>query len=382
MPQPRCPVLGCGKRKDDWGKKSYPLPSPDIFTLQLNAKIDVTVNNYICKPCWKRHKDHSMGLDGRTRVVPKPSASPLDVLVSAVTAHPSPSSASPSSSSTLPSLSALSSESPPPTPAVVISSFPSFRLALSTPVPEPAAVTTPLRRTRFSTPILDISPAPDNYTDRQNTVITNVMAGIDYEKYRMQQVMGGTMPMSKDTWYSHSERVYQAIIDIAEKKEEEELQRLRTAGQPVVFCADASWSHRKLRYDANQSWWVLMNTDDNQIVLAIVLMKSRWEKGNLVFEGNYVGSSGGMEGAALEKGIARLKAAGLLSQVRGWVVDKDSSVTEQLRSNPDTAEIPIHYDPGHIKKNFQAQLKEIYGTGGRYEGLSGRGGTGASPTLS
>jgi hypothetical protein len=208
------------------------------------------------------------------------------------------------------------------------------------------------------------------------------MAGIDYEKYRMQQVMGGTMPMSKDTWYSHAERVYQAIIDIAEKKDEEDLQRLRTAGQPVVFCADASWSHRKQCYDANQSWWVMMNTDDNHIVLAIVLMKSRWEKGNLVFEGNYVGSSGGMEGASLEKGIARLKAAGLLCQVRGWVVDKDSSVTEQLRSNPDTAEIPIHYDPGHIKKNFQAQLKEIYGTGGRYEGLSGRGGTGASPTLS
>ena len=201
------------------------------------------------------------------------------------------------------------------------------------------------------------------------------MAGIDYEKHRMQQVMEGTIPMSKDTWYSHAEKVYQAIIEVAEQKEEEDLQRLRTAGQPVVFCADASWSHRKLRYDANQSWWVLMNTDDNQIVLAIVLMKSRWEKGQLVFEGNYEGSSGGMEGASLEKGIARLKAAGLLSQVTGWVVDRDSSVTRQLRSNPDTAAIPIYYDPGHVKKNFQAQLKEIYGERVRYEGLTARGGT-------
>ena len=373
MPTPnkKCPVDGCGAWSHRQGKKDYPLPSPDIFTLQL-AAVNTTSHNRICQPCWERHRDHTMGLDGRTRVVPTPSASPLDVLVSAVDPPPSSESASASPSPSTPP-SASSSSSPPPTPAVVISSFPTFRLALSTPVPAPA--TAPLRRTHSSPPILDLSPAPDNYTDRQNAVISNVMAGIDYEKYRMQQVMEGTIPMSKDTWYSHAERVYQAIIDTAEQKEEEDLQRLRTAGQPVVFCADASWSHRKLRYDANQSWWVLMNTDDNQIVLAIVLMKSRWEKGQLVFEGNYVGSSGGMEGASLEKGIARLKAAGLLSQVTGWVVDKDSSVTKQLRLNPDTAEIPIYYDPGHIKKNFQAQLKEIYGERVRYEGLTGRGGT-------
>jgi hypothetical protein len=93
-----------------------------------------------------------------------------------------------------------------------------------------------------------------------------------------------------------------------------------------------------------------------------------------VFEGNYVGSSGGMEGASLEKGIERLKAVGLLPQVAGWVCDKDSSVSEQLQSNPDTAHIPIHYDPGHIKKNFQKQLKEIYGKRVRYEGMATRGG--------
>jgi hypothetical protein len=207
------------------------------------------------------------------------------------------------------------------------------------------------------------------------------MAGIDYERYRMQQVMGGVMPMSKDTWYSHQERVYQAIIEIAERKEAECLQRLREAGRPVVLCADASWSHRKARYDANQSWWVLMNADDSQIVLTVILMKSRWEKGKLVFEGNYVGSSGGMEGASLEKGIERLKAVGLLPQVAGWVSDKDSSVSEQLQSNPDTAHIPIHYDPGHIKKNFQKQLKQIYGERVRYEGMATRGGQCTSHTF-
>ena len=45
--------------------------------------------------------------------------------------------------------------------------------------------------------------------------------------------------------------------------------------------------------------------------------------------------------------------------VAGWVCDKDSSVSEQLKANPDTAHIPIHYDPGHIKKNFQKSLMAI-----------------------
>ena len=32
--------------------------------------------------------------------------------------------------------------------------------------------------------------------------------------------------------------------------------------------------------------------------------------------------------------------------------------------------IPIHYDPGHIKKNFQKSLIAIYGQGVRYKGLA------------
>ncbi len=51
-----------------------------------------------------------------------------------------------------------------------------------------------------------------------------------------------------------------------------------------------------------------------------------------------------------------------------------TSVSEQLKANPDTAHIPIHYDPGHIKKNFQKSLMAIYGQGVRYKGLAERGG--------
>ena len=75
MPRLQCPVLGCSSWNNSWGKKSYPLPSADSFTLQLEARIDVSLNNRICAPCWKRHRDHTMGLDGRTRAVPTVASS-------------------------------------------------------------------------------------------------------------------------------------------------------------------------------------------------------------------------------------------------------------------------------------------------------------------
>ena len=47
------------------------------------------------------------------------------------------------------------------------------------------------------------------------------MAGIDYERYRLQEVIKGGTPVSKDTWYAHQSTVYNSIIQIAESKEVE-----------------------------------------------------------------------------------------------------------------------------------------------------------------
>ena len=354
-----CPVQGCVARSDRWGNKSYPLPSPDIFTLMLDSDIDVSANNRICSQCRDRHSDHSISLNGRTRVVPPTlSPSPLDALLSAIS-PPLSSSTSPSSPS--PASSHLFS---PPTPARVITFDP--------PPPPSTSISTPLRRTHSSPPVLDVSPPPSTYSERQRDVVASVMAGIDYERYRLQEVMRGGTPMSKDTWYAHQATVYNSIIQIAESKEVEYLQMMKATGQRLVFCADAAWSHRG--YEANQCCWLLLNAENKQIALAVILTKSRWEKGQEVHKGNYKGSSRGMEGEAMERGVARLKKNGLLSLIAGWVCDKDSSVSEQLRANPDTAHIPIHYDPGHIKKNFQKSLMAIYGQGVRYKGLAERGG--------
>ena len=394
MPVTQCPVNGCGEWSNRWGEKSYPLPSANIFTLQLASTVDVSINNRICRPCWKRHRNHSMGLDGRTRVAPAVFSSPLDALLSAASICPLPLSLPPSSSSD------ASLPPPPPTLARVVTPFPAYPIVSSSPShvqyssttrpalgPQqsnyspttvqrqsnhrPTLFTSP-RRTNSSPPVLDLSPAPSTFSERQRDVVASVIAGIDYERYRLQEVMKGGTPVSKDTWYTHQSTVYNSIIQIAESKEVEYLQMLRATGQRLVFCADAAWSHRG--YEANQCCWLLLNAENKQIALAVILTKSRWEKGQEVRKGNYKGSSGGMEGMAMEKEIARLKENGLLHLVQGWVCDKDSSVSEQLKANPDTAHIPIHYDPGHIKKNFQKSLIAIYGTGVRYKGLAERGG--------
>jgi hypothetical protein len=241
---------------------------------------------------------------------------------------------------------------------------------------QPSTLVTPPRRSHSTPLLLDIAPAPSTFSERQNTVIANIMTGIDYERYRMQQAMSGAVPMAKGTWYSHADDVYRAIIDIAEREEAKCLQRLRAEARPLVFCGDASWSHRRLTYDARQSWWVLINADDGEIVLTVILMKSREEKGKVVFQGNYSGSSRGMEGVSFDVGVQKLKAAGLVQLWHGFVCDQDSSVHEQLRADPDTAHVAIHWDPGHIKRNFQQKLTAIYGKTPRkrYQGLAARGG--------
>ena len=202
------------------------------------------------------------------------------------------------------------------------------------------------------------------------------MAGIDYERYRLQQVLGGVVPMSKDTWYNHADTVYQAIIVVAEREEEAALRRLLKEAQPLIFCGDAAWSHRRPTYDARQSWWVLINAENGEIVSTVILMKSREEHGKVVFQGNYVGSSRGMEGESFDIAVRSLKAADLMELWRGFVCDQDSSVAKQLRADPLTAHVAVHWDPGHIKRNFQKSLTSIYGQKPRkrYQGLAARGG--------
>src|ERR1700759_3419333 len=100
MPTPvkqQCPVRGCGRRRDTWKGKAYSLPPADVFTIMLDEQLTLPSNTHICHECYRRHHDHGVSLDGRTRVAPLQSSYPLDVLLSAI--EPSSSFSSSSSSS-------------------------------------------------------------------------------------------------------------------------------------------------------------------------------------------------------------------------------------------------------------------------------------------
>ena len=139
MPQIRCPVLGCGKRKDEWGgrKDGYPLPSLDAFTLLLSPNVTIDTNTRICTNCYNIHRRPNADLRGRTRITPLPPLNPLLGLLAAATSSPAQPSAAPSSPS-------FSTSPPPPLP-------------LPPPPPPPPPLPPPSSAPR---PLSDITNAP------------------------------------------------------------------------------------------------------------------------------------------------------------------------------------------------------------------------------
>ena len=91
------------------------------------------MNDRICDSCRKRHIDHSLPLDGRTRVIPIPAPNPFLSLLNAA---------------------ALPSLPPPPQPMEL--SFPPLSLLPSPPSSPPRA---PVSSPRFD-PILDLFASP------------------------------------------------------------------------------------------------------------------------------------------------------------------------------------------------------------------------------
>ena len=139
----QCPVDGCGMWSSRWGRKHFPLPPPNVFSLQLANGVDVVVNNRICVKCYKCNVNDRKPLDGRTRVVPSAtyswatsSAAGIDTLIEAAeqndppTAPPPPPFVPP----------------PPPSPLTLPSSSSFSHLsngALLFPLPPPSPVSGP-----------------------------------------------------------------------------------------------------------------------------------------------------------------------------------------------------------------------------------------------
>ena len=169
MPLKRCPVLECGRWSNRWGKKSFPLPSADLFNLQLDPDLAIPSNDRVCRACWDRHTGHTKSLDGRVLAVkPSPSApSPLSSSFSSLTSTAlDPILSSPSSPFFLPPLSApltstalsyVPSSYPTASPGPLLSALSNINTANSVP---PLLLTSSSSAVSSSIPIYQLQPGP------------------------------------------------------------------------------------------------------------------------------------------------------------------------------------------------------------------------------
>jgi hypothetical protein len=88
-------------------------------------------------------------------------------------------------------------------------------------------------------------------------------------------------------------------------------------------------------------WW-----EKRLVVLHRNLSKDIKRDGKVVAEGNYDGSSRGMEGDGLRWVLDQLQELGILQYCKNIVMDKDSSTTAIVKAHPHCTHIETRIDPG------------------------------------
>jgi hypothetical protein len=135
-----------------------------------------------------------------------------------------------------------------------------------------------------------------------------------------------------------------------------------------VASADGAWSHRGWR--ARQHTYLVRDFGGNTVVCCVVLRKDHivsildpksgnWVEKNRA-EGNYIGTSKGMEGEAFSLAMDQIQDSGLDTVLDRIVVDGDSGVRNLLSNNAAFEDVSVAGDPGHRKKNFAKALAKIF----------------------
>ena len=243
----------------------------------------------------------------------------------------------------------------------------SLPVALALPALPPPA---PLARAT-SMPLLSANTRLCDARQRKRVAFTCVMTGVTWTTFNRLEANLNSHSLSKSTWYSLTQHVWETIEAVKADCETAYAQQLVAAGQPIVVMADGAWSHPG--FTAGQHEWVLMNAADNKAIFSIPLHRSRLRKGKVVHQGNYDdGSSKGMEGYALDIALSTLQSTGIAPLITGWVGDQDSSVLKQLRQCLAAQRWEVHLDPGHAKKNLYRALQAMFGEKQAFDGLAAR----------
>ncbi|KAL6053383.1 hypothetical protein QOT17_018029 [Balamuthia mandrillaris] len=125
----------------------------------------------------------------------------------------------------------------------------------------------------------------------------------------------------------------------------------------LTLAGDGTWSHRR---NANHGVYSIVDTSNNRLSCQQTrVLQSGKEV--MVVDGNYEGTSKGMEAEGFQRAIDWLEEKKLLPQLRTYVCDQDSSVLKILNEDARLTNVKIVHDPGHLKNNFQKDLQKILG---------------------
>ncbi len=184
--------------------------------------------------------------------------------------------------------------------------------------------------------------------------------------------------MAGSTFYAIQKFICQGIVnccnDVLEKRRVALREELTELGTKWVASMNGAWSHRG--WSARQHTFIIRAEDQNEVICAIVLTKKHValinapegeQEEKVVHEGNYFGTSKGMEGEAFIVAIQQLRETGLIPLLSHVVTDGDSSIPHIIANNEDMKHLKEAKDPGHYQKNFMRSLQDIFGVSQNYK---------------
>ena len=204
---------------------------------------------------------------------------------------------------------------------------------------------------------------PDKRTGIHNInqlkVLAHTFAGQDYESVRLADTIMLGHSMNKKQWYDHQNRVWEAVTIEFEISAERVQAMIKESGEWIME-EDMGWSNTG--WAAYHGSLPLVWHGKKLIVLHEVLSKDFVREGQVSTQGNYKGSSGGMEGHALRNIVRTLHSKGLLQLATDCVMDKDSTASKIFKEEFATwcQHLKIRYDPGHVKKSLINNLKQVH----------------------
>jgi hypothetical protein len=218
--------------------------------------------------------------------------------------------------------------------------------------------------------------------DDVRTVLLTLLSGATYTQYSIMNASSQGI-LSSSSFYMIQSALVRRILDAGHAYfsgvREAFAAELRKRNAGWSAQANGAWSHRG--WKARMHTYQLRDNETGILLCSVVLQKSHYyyhkaHRGGpttttTVFEGNYVGTSAGMESVAFQQALEQLRQADLLASLQMICTDGDTSVGPTLTQSPDTRHIKWAGDPGHSKKNFTNALKEICGMG-NYKGYAYR----------